>query len=85
MTSPDNSDLVIVDLGELSRTKVGESIQRATCEASGPTLRLQLDTNVMQTDLTCHRSEPAGTYIVYDGEGTIVGVTREVYTAVLPN
>ena len=76
----DISEIVIVDLGELSRTKFGKSVQHADIVSRDGNDYVQIDSGVINTELRCQLDEPVGTYVVYNEDGSVLGITREVYT-----
>jgi len=72
--------IVVVDLGELSKTKFSDSIIAAHFSQESGKTSLNLRTNSVTTDLNLKAQETPGTYILYDAEGKLVGITDEEYT-----
>jgi hypothetical protein len=71
--------LVFVDLGELSKSKFGDSIQEAHVIKTGSSLKLQIDTGVISREFPLSRRKSPGTYIAYDANGDLIGVSNHEY------
>ena len=66
----------VVDLGQLSKTKFGNSVTHASILRGGDSLILRVDTGVIKKDLRISESHVAGSYIIYDENGSLMGSTE---------
>lgn len=72
--------LIIVDLGQLSKTQFGTSVKHATLQDTDGSAVVHIETEAISKDFVLEKSEPVGTYVIYDKQGTIIGATREMYS-----
>jgi hypothetical protein len=79
MEIENDEELVIVDLGELSRTRFGASISSANLIDTIDGVRVHVSTEAVNAESECKRTNPSGTYVIYSNDGEIIGKTREVY------
>ena len=75
----DSCEYILVDLGELSRTRFGAAVADATLLQSESEASVHLDTGVIEKRFDCKRVDPVGTHVIYDEQGNAIGTTREVY------
>lgn len=75
----DNDELIVVDLGELSRTRFGVSVKEAHFMESEDGARIHIDTGLVTASFDLNRINPSGTYVIYAKDGTVLGKTREVF------
>jgi hypothetical protein len=70
---------VIVDLGDLSKTKFADTVITAQIVTSEGCSYLQLQTRSINTEMKLKSTDPPGTYILYDSEEKLVGIANEEY------
>lgn len=78
-------EYILVDLGELSRTRFGTAVTDATFLESEGSVRIHVDTGVIEKQFDCKRTNPVGTQVLYDDTGRVIGFTREVYRVAAPS
>jgi hypothetical protein len=71
--------LVVVDLGQLSKTKLGSSVTSAIMIPDGDSQRLRVDTGVIVRELELSERPIAGSYILYDEDGSLMGISTTEY------
>jgi hypothetical protein len=79
MEIENDEEYIIVDLGELSRTRFGASIKDAEILETPEGCRVHIQSEAVSAVLNCVRTNPGGTYVIYSSDGTVLGKTREVF------
>jgi hypothetical protein len=72
--------LVVVDLGQLSKTKFCDSVARAEFQADSGINRLEIDTGVIKKTFTLCENAVPGTYVIYDEAGAVIGSSNVEYS-----
>ena len=75
----EKSELVIVDLGNLSQTQFGKSVLSARIQSNGDSKQLSIETGVLSKSFDLSHTAPVGTFIVTSLDGSIAGIAREEY------
>ena len=71
---------VVVDLGQLTKTKFGNSISQASITPSHDGPILGIDTGVIKREMKLQQSPVAGSYILYDEDGSLIGSAETEFT-----
>ena len=75
----DESDYIILDLGELSTTNFGRAVLNASLDLRGSQGRAVVELDIFKKELQCRRVLRAGTHIIYDESGQAIGTSDEEY------
>jgi hypothetical protein len=75
----ESDELVIVDLGELSNTRFGESIQNAAWRVTPEGASVVVDSGITELNFQCKKDDVVGTYVIYDDQKQVIGTTRSTY------
>lgn len=78
-----HDELIVVDLGELSRSNYGESVVTAVLNQSpdGRSARIIVDSCIVSSQFRINKSNPVGTYVIFREDGSVLDATRSIFVA----
>lgn len=76
----DSDQLIVVDLGALSKTKFADAIIDADFLESETERKVRIKTLTVEKEFECELSEPNGTYVIAADDGSALGHTRRVFS-----
>jgi hypothetical protein len=78
-----HDELIVVDLGELSRSKYGESVAAAVLNecADGLSSRVIVDSRIVSSEFRINKRNPVGTYVIVREDGSVLGATRSIFVS----
>ena len=78
MEIDENSEFIVVDLGDLSSTSIGKAILGAELDVSSGQPSVRIRSEFVDKRLHCKPIDVAGTYVIYSEPGKTVGSTTNV-------
>ncbi len=76
----DSDELIVVDMGILSKTKFADAIIDADFLESDNGCKVRIQTSTIEKQFECESSEPNGTYVITTDGGSALGHTRRVFS-----